>query len=95
MQVNDNVIGNGSNYANAYWEIRYIRTYLSANATPTTSSSAASPTDSPAAASDAATTVVVVTQSPLPTAENSSALPTFQFPEILGIVAAVAAVLIT
>ncbi|PPQ73832.1 hypothetical protein CVT26_012147 [Gymnopilus dilepis] len=93
--VNDNVIGNGSNYANAYWEIRYIRTYLSANATPTTSSSAASPTDSPAAASDAATTVVVVTQSPLPTAEGSSALPTFQFPEIIGIIAAVAAVLMT
>lgn len=39
-KVNDNVIGDGSNYADAYWEIKYIRAYLSVDyALPTTLSS--------------------------------------------------------
>jgi hypothetical protein len=37
-KVVDNVIGNGSNYGNAYWEIKYIRTYLSEDVVPPTSS---------------------------------------------------------
>ncbi|KAK2467306.1 hypothetical protein APHAL10511_000541 [Amanita phalloides] len=28
--VNDNVVGSGSNYDNAYWEVSYIRTYAAA-----------------------------------------------------------------
>ncbi|KAF8871386.1 concanavalin A-like lectin/glucanase domain-containing protein [Gymnopilus junonius] len=38
--INDNIFGNGSNYANAYWEIRYIRTYLNASLAATTTTSA-------------------------------------------------------
>ena len=33
VQFADNVLGNGSNFADAYWEIRYIRTYLAEGAT--------------------------------------------------------------
>ena len=60
-KVADNVIGNGSNYLNAYWEIKYIRAYLSndiASPTSTTSSgSGATPgaPNSPSAASTDAT----------------------------------------
>ena len=44
-QVVDNVIGNGSNYVNAYWEISYIRTYLAEGAvSPTPTGSGLSPT---------------------------------------------------
>ncbi|KAF9476798.1 hypothetical protein BDN70DRAFT_881992 [Pholiota conissans] len=45
----DNVLGDGSNYVNAYWEIRYIRTYLSSNAIPSGSSSSSptSPSQTP------------------------------------------------
>jgi len=40
--VADNVIGNGSNYLNAYWEIKYIRAYLNEDM-PLPTSSASSP----------------------------------------------------
>jgi len=41
--VADNVIGNGSNYLNAYWEVRYIRTYLNQDAvSPSSTVSSAS-----------------------------------------------------
>ena len=40
--MDDNVIGSGSNYANAYWEIRYIRTYLAEGAVSPTSTSTGS-----------------------------------------------------
>jgi len=43
----DNVIGDGSNYLNAYWEVKYIRTYLSTDvASPTSTISSASGTTS-------------------------------------------------
>ncbi|KAF8967492.1 concanavalin A-like lectin/glucanase domain-containing protein [Flammula alnicola] len=57
--VNDNVIGNGSNYASAYWEIRYIRTYLSSNAVVPSSTASDSP--SPQTDTGVSTSVVVVT----------------------------------
>ena len=47
-QVMDNVVGNGSNFNNAYWEISYIRTYIEegyASITPTSSSSGTSAAD--------------------------------------------------
>ena len=51
-KVNDNVIGNGSNYDNAYWEIRSIRTYLSVDAvSPTSSASSGSGSGSSATSS--------------------------------------------
>ena len=55
-QVKDNVIGNGSNYLNAYWEIRYIRTYLAEGAVSPTSSVSVSPTSGFSGASGANTT---------------------------------------
>ena len=48
----DNVIGDGSNYDNAYWEIRSIRTYLSVDAvSPTSSASSGSGSGSGATSS--------------------------------------------
>ncbi|CAA7259416.1 unnamed protein product [Cyclocybe aegerita] len=40
--VNDNVIGPGDKFTTAYWEIRYIRTYLSDDAPPVSNSSSSS-----------------------------------------------------
>ena len=54
-KVADNVIGNGSNYLNAYWEIRYIRTYLSVDvASPTSTASSGSGTPSASSTPSAA-----------------------------------------
>ena len=57
MQFNDNVLGPASNFDQAYWEIRYIRTFLADDAPPippqwaTTSSSSSSATSLPTAGS--------------------------------------------
>lgn len=47
-QFFDNVLGPPSNYDQAYWEIRYIRTYLSDAAAADLSPSASAATSSPA-----------------------------------------------
>ncbi|KAF8187147.1 concanavalin A-like lectin/glucanase domain-containing protein [Pholiota molesta] len=61
----DNVLGNGSNYADAYWEIRYIRTYLSSSAVP---SGAPSPTAGSPTAGDTTTVITsTVVKTGLPT----------------------------
>ncbi|KAF8971847.1 concanavalin A-like lectin/glucanase domain-containing protein [Flammula alnicola] len=68
--VNDNVIGNGSNYATAYWEISYIRTYLSSNVVAP--SSTASNTPSPQTDAQAVSTSVVVTPTKSPSSSSGS-----------------------
>ncbi|KAF9035871.1 hypothetical protein BJ165DRAFT_1355166, partial [Panaeolus papilionaceus] len=47
FQFADNVLGNGENYLNAYWEIRYIRMYLSEDAPPPPPSTTPTPTPTP------------------------------------------------
>ncbi|KAF8887238.1 concanavalin A-like lectin/glucanase domain-containing protein [Gymnopilus junonius] len=101
--VNDNVIGNGSNYANAYWEIRYIRTYLSDNAASSTSSTSAIPSasttpDAPAPPSNPATTVVVVTEPAQPTTkqtiQSSSTARAFESSIVSGILSLFVTILV-
>ncbi|KIJ97255.1 glycoside hydrolase family 16 protein [Laccaria amethystina LaAM-08-1] len=58
----DNVLGSGANYANAYWEIRYIRTYASDASLPVSVGSAASSTQG-----GGTTVVTVVTAAAGPT----------------------------
>ena len=45
MQYIDNVVGNGTNYQNAYFEIKYVRAYL--DSTVTVPSGAVTITQSP------------------------------------------------
>ncbi|KDR84432.1 hypothetical protein GALMADRAFT_237298 [Galerina marginata CBS 339.88] len=76
--VNDNIIGSGANYANAYWEIRYIRAYQSDTAAASLVPSSALP--SPPSPTNSNVVVVVTTStivtppSPSPTTTSSAAL---------------------
>lgn len=70
----DNVLGSGTNYANAYWEIRYIRTYTSDSASASASVPVSSSTSASAAQGGGGTTVVtVVTDAAGPTSSTSGA----------------------
>ncbi|KAF8187179.1 concanavalin A-like lectin/glucanase domain-containing protein [Pholiota molesta] len=74
-----NVLGNGSNYADAYWEVKYIRTYISPDVPQTGSVAALTSSISAAtnAATGAASTPAVVetggNTSPSATPHSSSA----------------------
>ncbi|PPQ70093.1 hypothetical protein CVT24_003865 [Panaeolus cyanescens] len=52
----DNILGNGANYLNAFWEIRYIRIYLSEDAPPPPPPTSATPTPTPTQTPPATTT---------------------------------------
>ncbi|KJA17743.1 glycoside hydrolase family 16 protein [Hypholoma sublateritium FD-334 SS-4] len=72
----DNVLGNGSNYADAYWEIRYIRTYLAEGATAvqsnvTTPSTTAAVTSDSAASSTVTQTVTTTSSTAASTGTGS------------------------
>ncbi|KIM38749.1 glycoside hydrolase family 16 protein [Hebeloma cylindrosporum] len=68
--VNDNIIGPGSTFDTAYWEIRYIRAYLADDAPPISSSSSAAPSST---TSDVPTTTTSTTTTDPITRPSSSA----------------------
>ncbi|KAF8801580.1 hypothetical protein BYT27DRAFT_7198151 [Phlegmacium glaucopus] len=80
--VADNILGSGSNYANAYWEIRYIRTYLADDVV--VSSTSLSPTPgapSPDTGSTTSSAPILSPSNPSSAATSSaSSLRSLKFP---------------
>ena len=81
IQFADNVLGSGANYANAYWEIRYIRTYTSDASIPVSSTSAS---DSSTQGGGGTTVVTVVTAAANPTSTSGSTSGAVRVDPVLG-----------
>ncbi|KAF9004224.1 hypothetical protein BDQ17DRAFT_1354809 [Cyathus striatus] len=73
----DNIVGSGSNYDDAYWKVRYVRTYTVANGTapsPSSSSSGSLPGSSPGS-SPAGTSSISGATSPASSSTSSALVP--------------------
>ncbi|THH29250.1 hypothetical protein EUX98_g4946 [Antrodiella citrinella] len=93
---NDTVVGNGSNYADAYFEVNYVRAYSTGPPVP---SPTAAPGDAGTNGDTTITSTVTPTGSPTPVKQNTASGATVESPLFIGnllvLVSGAAAVLYT